>query len=77
MSGCMMDVLINGQVRGRSTEAARAYVLLTRDRMQAERARVGERVVEQRSFQRLVQSISSEALASTWPDADLEAALAE
>jgi hypothetical protein len=72
-----MNVLINGDVRHRSTRAARAYVLATRQRMQAELDRSGEKVRSTRHFQQLEQSIAADELIRTWSHADLDEVLAE
>lgn len=72
-----MIVLVNGDLGERSTEAARGFVLVIRDRLDAEVARVGEQAVEHRSFQRLQHTISPGELLRTWPNADLAIVLAD
>jgi hypothetical protein len=72
-----MMVLHDQEVIRRSTEAARQYVLSTRDRLRAEVARDGDLARNRRSYLRLQESITAEQLAHTWPRADVEAALAE
>lgn len=73
-----MLVLTEDMVREHSTDAARRYVLVTRERMRAEVVRDGVEVVtHRRSYRRLEQSITSAALAQVWPHADIEAALAD
>jgi hypothetical protein len=70
-----MMVLQDQDVTRRSTEAARQYVLSTRDRLRAEVERDGDHARQRRSFKRLQDSITAEQLAHTWPRADVEAAL--
>jgi hypothetical protein len=72
-----MNVLINGDVRRHSTQAARAYVLATRQRMQVELDRNGEKVRTTRNFQQLEHSITAGELVRTWSHADLDEVLAE
>ena len=66
-----MLVLDRSELTRHSTEAARAYVLATRARLRAERARNGEAARDRRSYQRLERSISAAALAQVWPHAEL------
>jgi hypothetical protein len=73
----MIVTLVNGDVRERSTEAARDYVLATRNRLQAELESYGPRVRDRRSHQLLEHSISQGELARLWPHADLTLVLAE
>jgi hypothetical protein len=75
--GQPVNVFVIEDVRRRSTEAARAYVLATRQRMGVQLERGGAGTRESRNFQQLERSISREALARTWPQADLDEALAE
>jgi hypothetical protein len=72
-----MIVLVNGDIRERSTAAARGYVLATRGRLQAETAHNGERVKQRHSYRQLERTITAEALARTWPYADVEQALVQ
>ena len=72
-----MIPLMNGEIRERSTEAARDFVLVTRDRLNAEVAREGEQATSHRSYQRLQQAISQDELSRTWPHADLTLVLAD
>jgi hypothetical protein len=72
-----MNVLVEGEVGRRSTEAARAYVVATRDRLRAELQRGGDKVRLTRNYQLLERSIAREVLARTWPQADLDESLAE
>jgi hypothetical protein len=72
-----MIPLINGEIRERSTEAARDFVLATRDRLHAEVAREGDEAASHRSFQRLQHAISDDELLRTWPHADLTIVLAD
>jgi hypothetical protein len=72
-----MNVLVNGDVRHRSTEAARSFVLATRQRMQAELDRGGEKARATRYFQQLEHAITADELGRTWSQADLAEALAE
>ncbi len=72
-----MIVLINGDLRERSTEAARDYVLAARSHLQAETSHSGERASRQRSYRRLERTITVEALLRTWPYADVQQALLE
>lgn len=69
--------LVNGNLVERSTEAARNFVLVTRDRLDAEVAREGDQAAEHRSFQRLQHAISPDELLRTWPNADLTLVLAD
>ncbi len=64
-------------LRERSTHAASAFVQAVRRQLQVEIERRGERATRSRSFQTLQHSISPEALRKTWPNADVDAALAE
>jgi hypothetical protein len=75
--GATPPAVVNAEVEQRSTEAARAYVLVARDRIRAEIARHGARALERPSCQRLQRSIAAEELQRTWPLADLQAALAD
>ena len=70
-----MIVTTNGTVRERSTEAAREFVCLTRDRMLLEVQRHGNDVIVSRSYGYLVRSIEPDELLRTWPQADVERAL--
>ena len=72
-----MLVLTDDMVQQHSTDAARRYVLVTRERMRAELARDGIEVTRRRSYRRLEQTITPSALAQVWPHADIEAALAD
>lgn len=72
-----MILLVNGDLAERSTEAARDFVLVTRDRLGAEVAREGEQAAGHRSFQRMQHAISPDELLRTWPHADLTIALAD
>ena len=70
-----MVVTVNGTVRERSTEAAREFVRLTRDRMRLEVQRHGEDVVSSRSYRYLLRSIEPEELLRMWPQADVDRVL--
>ena len=72
-----MLVLGTSELQQHSTEAARAYVLSTRDLLRAERAREGQAALQRRSYRSLQASLAPEQLSRTWPHADLERALAE
>jgi hypothetical protein len=73
----MIVTLIDGDVRERSTDAARDYVLATRNRLQAELESYGPQVRARRSYQHLEHSISEGELARMWPHADLTLVLTE
>ena len=73
----MIVTLVNGDVRERSTQAARDYVQATRNRLQAELESYGPQVRVRRSYQHLEHSITREELARLWPHADLTLVLAE
>jgi hypothetical protein len=75
--GRSVNVFVIEDVRQRSTQAARSYVLATRQRMGAELGRSGAQARESRNYQQLERSITPEALARTWPQADLDEVLAE
>jgi hypothetical protein len=67
--------MIDGSVQEHSTQAAKDYVRMVRGRLQVEVERQGEQARQTRSYQRLERAISPEALRTTWPEADVDAAL--
>lgn len=73
----MSVTLVNGDLAARSTDAARDYVLATRNRLRVEVEHQGADARARRSYQALERSISADELGRLWPHANLEVALGE